>query len=101
MEFLESSWTVMAQSMATLMKGDQADESEQKDRQGKPEIGEGGGEGAATEAGTDDSKPWYWNLPPRAREAITQSQAESFPPKYQAAIKRYYERLSNRNKGRP
>ena len=98
MEFLENAWTVMAQSMATLMEGQQSDESEQKDRQGKPKTGDGEGTTAGTDARTGDGRPWYWNLPPRARDAISQSLAAPLPPKYESAIKRYYERLSNRDK---
>ncbi len=98
-EFLENAWTIMAQSMATLSEGQQADENEQKDRQGKPRMGpDDSGAVTAADKG-DDGKPWYWNLPPRAREAISQSLAQPLPPEYESAIKRYYERLSNRNKG--
>ena len=98
MEFLENAYTVMAQSMAPLRQGDQSDESEQEDRRGQPEIGEGDAAGATAEARTDDGKPWYWDLPPRARVAISLSWAQPLPPAYESAIKRYYERLSHRNK---
>jgi hypothetical protein len=39
-------------------------------------------------------RPWYWNLPDRARQVIRQSMAEPFPPGYELTVKGYYTRLS-------
>jgi hypothetical protein len=44
---------------------------------------------------------WQWNLPEQARQIIRQPMAEPFPPQYAAAIKRYYERLSQQVGNQP
>ena len=53
---------------------------------------------AAAVGAADDAKPWYWSLPPRARDAVGQSLEGRFPPKYSSAIERYYERLAKRQR---
>jgi hypothetical protein len=51
----------------------------------------------AGDAVTDDGKPWYWDLPPQAREAVSQSMEAAYPPKYAPSIERYYQRLSSQH----
>ena len=55
--------------------------------------------GVAADGGPDADRPWYWNLPKRDQDTIEQSMDDKRPEVYQDAIKRYYERLSNRGKG--
>ena len=95
LEILRHAWTIVASSMASLSDVDQSNANQQGAAPGQSSVGTGEG-GGTSESVAGDNKPWYWNLPPRAREAIAQSLAEPFPPKYETAVKRYYERLSNR-----
>ncbi|MBN2581954.1 MAG: hypothetical protein JXL80_02725 [Planctomycetes bacterium] len=96
MEFLQNAWQTMAHSMATLSSGQDADESK-KDTEPGDQSDRGAGEAAASVADqvAGDNKPWYWDLPPRMRDAVLQSLAEPLPPKYAPAIERYYDRLSH------
>ncbi len=92
MEFLENAWVTLARSMASLGESQQRSESNPQIGQGQAEVGEGSVAGGSGEGG--EAKPWYWDLPPRARDAVSQSLAEPFPPKYAPSIQRYYERLN-------
>jgi len=97
MEFLENAWSVMSMSMSTLVKQDREEEGESDNKPGESEMREAHATGVGVNAVTDDGKPWYWDLPPQAREAVQQSMDEAFPPKYAPAIKQYYQRLSTLN----
>lgn len=97
LDFLENAWTIMAMSMATISQNQQQQSpSDPQNKTGEAQFqtGEAAAAGSETEG---DTKPWYWDLPPAAREAIVQSMNEEFPPRYAPAIKRYYERLSRNN----
>lgn len=96
MDFLENAWQTIAHSMATLTSGQDADDSEKNTEPGDSSESRSGGETAAavTDSAGGDKKPWYWDLPPQARDAVMQSLSESLPPRYAPAIERYYERLS-------
>jgi hypothetical protein len=98
MEFLENAWSVMATSMSTLVQREQEMQGDPDNKPGEALAQEAPTGGVGVNAVTDDGKPWYWDLPPQAREAVQQSMNEAFPPKYAQAIERYYQRLSNRNK---
>lgn len=95
LEILRRAWLVAASSMASMSEIEQLSTDQQGAALGQAGMGAGEGGGGSEGVG-GDSKPWYWNEPPRAREAISQSLAQPFPPGYDAAIKRYYERLSER-----
>jgi hypothetical protein len=85
----------LAQSMASMGESKQADESEKTDEEGEGEMKDGEAVAAGQGTGSAEDR-WNWELSEQARELIEQSQAASLPPKYEGAIKRYYERLSKR-----
>lgn len=95
MEILRRAWAIVASTVASLSDVDQNNSNQPGTPPEQANAG-AGGSGGISERVAGDNKPWYWQLPPRARDAIAQSKAESFPPKYEAVVKRYYERLSNR-----
>ncbi len=98
MEFLTNAWVYLAQSMASMEEGKQADEGprtdEHSDETAKMEDGEAVAGGQGDGSGRDGR--WDWELSEEARDVIEQSQAGTLPPQYESAIKQYYQRLSER-----
>lgn len=99
MDFLENAWQVVAMSMAAMTEGERGDDDDPSEDPGEVEDREGEGGLLVGPGGERGTQPWYWELSPEAREVIEQSQAESLPPAYESAIKRYYQRLSGDREG--
>lgn len=98
-QFLENAWSVMAMSVSSMTQSEQAGLSDPNADTGQSKAGIGQDIQAGSDTGGDAGKPWYWDLPPSARDAVSQSMGEAFPATYAPAIKRYYERLSKRQGG--
>lgn len=90
--FLENAWKVVAQSMSTA-GGAQKDRQRMEDTK-QDKAGAAGDGTSAAQVGEPGADAWYWKLPDRARDAVSQSLAEPLPARYEAAIQAYYDRLS-------
>jgi hypothetical protein len=99
-DFLERAWTVMAMSMSSMAQMEEKSNADPKNETGKTADTTGQGSGTGGNAPAAEAKPWYWELPPQIRDAVSQSSEENFPPEYAPAIKRYYERLSQGDKAK-
>jgi hypothetical protein len=97
MEYLSSAWTVVVGTTAAA-----AGRAGRTVSDATPPPATGAeGAGAAASTAEDVGKPWYWSLPPRERDAVRQSLESRFPAGYEAAVRRYYERLSARRRKNP
>ncbi len=91
LEYLGEAWTVVTQAAAAAASSRDVAAADSGARTGTATSGAGLAGGTR-----EDGKPWYWDLPPRARDAVGQSLESRFVPRYAPAIERYYERLAKR-----